>query len=148
MIKKQGKPISGGAGQFRPTPPVLSNQATTSADAQRVVRQPPQPFQNAVGAAELPAPTNRNAAHPYGTPAKTLLPKKAGARMEQNVGSASAANTSRDMLAAVGEPRLPKGYNSIMSGRPTEGAARRVGNGSQPKGAASKRKGAPFYGQR
>lgn len=140
-------PISGGPGQFRPTRPVKST-ANTSSDAERQIMQSPQPFGNPHGTVNVPAPVNRNASHPYGNPAKNLLPKEAGARMERNVGAASAANTSRDMLDAVGEPRLPKGYNPVMSGRPMSDVSRRVGNGSQPKGSASKRKEAPFYGQR
>jgi hypothetical protein len=50
----------------------------------------------------------------------------------QNWGKRPEAGTSAAMLAAVGEPRLPKGYNPVNSGYTTRGAQRVVGGGNQP----------------
>lgn len=118
LTTKKGIPITGGRTAMQPRPPVLTNQATTSADAQRQVNQPPAPFANPYGPRNVPAPPNRAASHPYGKPAKNLLPKQAGARMERSIGVGATGNTTPDMLAAVGEPRLPKGYNPVNSGFP------------------------------
>ena len=138
IITKKGQPISGGAGQFRPRPPVLTNQATTSSDAQQITSRPASPFDNPYGSVNVPAPTNANDSHPYGNPAKTLLPKQAGARVEQYVGCGD-TRTTKDMLDAVGEPRIPSGYNSIMSGFPTRGSRRVIGNGNQPSAKGRRR---------
>jgi hypothetical protein len=111
-----------------PRPPVLSDAADTSKDAQRMISRPPMPFENPHGAVNVPAPVNRNASHPYGLPAKTLLPKTAGANLVSNHASIhNGTATTDDMLAAVGEPRKPSGYNDVnyfrgagkrQSGRP------------------------------
>lgn len=139
-------PISGGPGQFRPTKPVKST-SNTSSDAERQIMQSAAPFANPHGTVNVP--TGRVDMSRLGIPYTD--PKPVNARPQnigKHVGCASAANTSADMLAAVGEPRLPSGYNPIMSGRSTAKASRRIGNGSQPKGSSSNRKEAPFYGQR
>ncbi|HKH99711.1 MAG TPA: hypothetical protein VJ999_11435 [Candidatus Sulfotelmatobacter sp.] len=125
MIKKNRMPISGGAGQFRPTPNVLSNAADTSRDGQKLVKASPTPFQSRNGTVDVPAPT-----HPSFRAnsqfSKDLL--KYGAKGR----SVSVRNPPTVNLAAVGEPRLPKGYNPIISGFPTRGVTRAVGGGNQP----------------
>jgi hypothetical protein len=130
----RGQPISGGAGQFRTTPNVLSNSADTSRDGQKLARQSPAPFQSRQGPANISAPVHpyfdsNNRASVYydkGTAPNPL--KKAGGFTV----SRPAAGTTAQMLAAVGEPRLPKGYNSINSGYAMRGSQRVVGGGNQP----------------
>jgi hypothetical protein len=111
MIKKQGKPISGGAGQFRPTPNVLSDAAATSRDGQKLAKQPPAPFQNRQGAAQIPAPTQS-----YNRASSDFA--KDGMRFGGRGKSVSIHGKPTVDLSAVGEPRYPKGYNPIISGFP------------------------------
>jgi hypothetical protein len=133
MIKTKGQPISGGAKQFRPTPNVLTD-AATSRDAQQLTRSSPQPFQSRQSTANLPA--GRLNMKTLGIPYDKPSPVKA---RPQNWGKKPEAGTSASMLAAVGEPRVPKGYNSINSGYPTRGTQRTVGGGNFPKATASQR---------
>jgi hypothetical protein len=135
------RPITASRPAMRPEAPVLSNQAETSRTAQRMIPRPPMPFENPHGAANVPAPTNRNASHPYGLPAKTLLPKTAGARIEQSLNCGN-TETTADMLAAVGEPRMPSGYNPIISGFPTSGAKRQSGRPGNANTNTSRRENA------
>jgi hypothetical protein len=120
MIKKQGQPISGGAGQFRTNPNVLTDSAATSRDAQKLVRSSPQPFQNRQGSAKLGARTNsafRSSANP-----KELL-KHGGAGRSVSIRNAPDVN-----MAAVGySAGATKSTNPIISGFPTRNTARRVG---------------------
>ena len=89
--------------------------------------QPPQPFANPFGTVKTPAPvsgyinTRKSKDNVYYDGGSPVNPnQKAGGFASRNVGCASAATTSQDMLDAVGEPRLPKGYNAINSGHPTQ----------------------------
>jgi hypothetical protein len=133
MIKKKGRPISGGAGQFRPTPNVLSDAAATSRDAQKLVRASPAPFQNRQGSMNIPAPTHPSfRANPQFS--KDLLKYGATGR------SVSVRNAPTVNLGAVGEPRLPKGYNPIISGFPTRGATRTAGQISTNRGPTANAK--------
>src|SRR5271170_4185518 len=100
ITTKRGQPITGGRTAMQPRPPVLSDAADTSRDAQRQVMQPGQPFSNPYGTVNVPAPVNRAASHPYGNPANSLLPKRAGARIETNVGIGSPATTRETLLAS------------------------------------------------
>jgi hypothetical protein len=137
------RPITASRPAMRPEAPVLSNQAETSRTAQRMIPRPPMPFENPHGAANVSAPVNRNASHPYGLPAKTLLPKTAGANLVSNRASIhNGTETTQDMLDAVGEPRKPSGYNSIMSGFPTSGAKRQAGRPGNASTNTSKRENA------
>ena len=120
MITKKNRPISGGAGQFRRTPNVLSDSAATSRDAQKLVRESPQPFQSRNGVLGVPAPTqsqNRASADFA----------RDGMRFGGTGKSVSIKNRPTVNLAAVGEPRLPKGYNSVNSGFPMTGSSRVAG---------------------
>jgi hypothetical protein len=135
ITKGKGKvPISGGRPQFRPTPNVLSDAAATSRDGQKLVRASPSPMQNRQGPMNISAPVhpyfdsnNRNSVYFDKGSAPNPLKKAGGFTV-----SRPAAGTTAQMLAAVGEPRLPKGYNSIQSGYATRGATRTVGGGNQP----------------
>lgn len=122
-----------GSKPFRPARrPFVPNAKDTSADVQTMISEPPAPFKNNLTAANVPAPPNRAAEHPYGLPAKELLPKTAGARVEQQLHCGD-TQTTDDMLAAVGEPRLPRGYYSVTSGFPVPGVARQTGPDRQPR---------------
>lgn len=127
MIRKQGKPITGSRPAMRPTPNVLSDSAATSRDAQKLVRQPSAPFQSRNNSVNVPAPVNRAAAHPYGSPASGVKPRNWTAAQPVSKPMSTSA-----MLAAVGEPRLPKGYNPINSGFPGRNFVRSTGPSSQP----------------
>jgi hypothetical protein len=114
----RGNPISGGAGQFRQTPNVLSNAADTSRDGQKLVKASPSPMQSRQGTMNVPAGVHEGFA-------KASQP-------QTSFSIHKGTTTSASELAALGEPRLPKGYNSIMSGYPSRGAVRTVGGGNQP----------------
>ena len=132
----RGNPISGGAGQFRSTPNVLSDASRTSRDAQEFVKASPSPMQNRQGPMNVPAGVNQNFAkiqRPKASSAGGVKPRAASvASRSTSFSIHKGTMTSASDLAAVGEPRLPKGYNSIMSGYPTRGAVRTVGGGNQP----------------
>ena len=107
-------PITGARPKYGPTPNVLTNAADTSRDAQRIVSQPPSPFQNPYGTVNAPAPANRNAEHPYGLPAKSLSPASAGAQNKSNLMS------DDEMMKIAGyEPTATKSSNPIISGYAT-----------------------------
>ena len=124
MIQKHGKPITGAKPAMTPRPPVLSDAADTSRDAQKMVSRPPMPFENPYGTKNVPAPVNP-AYRSTGSP-KELVNNGSNRHSIHN-----GTETTEDMLAAVGEPRTPKGYNSIISGFPTS-APRKVGSGNFP----------------
>jgi hypothetical protein len=136
MITKGKIPISGGKPQFRPTPNVLSDTAHTSRDAQKFVKASPSPMQNRQGPMNVPAGVHEGfskSQRPYGSTSSNLMPRNSKASQPQTSFSIHKGTTSSASdLAAVGEPRLPKGYNSIQSGYPTRGAVRTVGGGNQP----------------
>jgi len=132
----RGNPISGGRPQFRPTPNVLSDAADTSRDAQKFVKASPSPMQNRQGPMNVAAGVHQGfakAQRPYGSTSSNLMPRNSKASQPQASFSIHKGTTaSASDLAAVGEARLPKGYNSIQSGYPTRGAVRTVGGGNQP----------------
>jgi len=117
---------------MRPRPPVLSDAADTSRDAQKQIMQPAQPFANPYGTVNVPAPVNQNfgRAQVAGLPAKNLNPKKAGGQITQDYSVCRGTDTTDDMLAAVGEPRPPKGYNDVNYFRGA--GSRKVGGGNFP----------------
>lgn len=136
MISKgKNAPISGGKGQFRPTPNVLSDAAATSSDAQKLVRASESPFQNRQGAAQIPAP-----AHPYYKTGSNFA--KQGLRYGGVPKRVGAANTGETNYAASGD-RKPGGYkgNPIITGRPTSGGQRIAGDGNFPKAIKTKASG-------
>jgi hypothetical protein len=125
MIRKLGKPISGGAGQFRPTPNVLTRANQTSLDAQNLARASATPFQSRQGPVNIPVRSLDTSK--LGIPYTVAKPVNA---RPQNLGSQPMSQSA--MFAAVGEPRAPKGYNSINSGFPQRGFVRSTGSSSQP----------------
>lgn len=117
-------PITGAPKLYKKQAPVLTDQARTSAGAQRTINQGAQKFSNPYNEKNVPAPTqaisraNSNFAkdlNRYGAFGKSVSVK---------------SRPTVD-LSAVGEPRLPKGYNPVNSGFPV-GAQRVVGGGTQP----------------
>lgn len=101
---------SGSKSNLGPQAPVRSDAADTSRDAERIISRNQNQLSNPFGVVNVPAPANRNNPNPYGQPAKTLLPKVAGAQNKTNVMSEA------EMFAAVGEPRAPRGYNEVNDG--------------------------------
>ena|ERR1700674_5313938 len=133
---KSKVPISGGRPQFRPTPNVLSDASRTSRDAQQFVKASPSPMQNRQGPMNVPAGVHEGfakAQRPYGSTSNNLLPRNSSkSQPQQNFSVHQDTRASAAHLAALGEPRLPKGYNSLTSGYPTRGTVRTVGGGNQP----------------
>lgn len=129
MIFKKGQPISGSAPQFKRKAPVLTNQATTSAGAQRIVKRPPQIFADPQGSLNVPAPTNAS------NRANQNFAKDA-MRFGGTGRAVSVRNMADPDFRAVGYApgaTKPKAYGaSIISGYPTRGNAQRVGTGNQP----------------
>ena len=123
MIEKKGQPITGSRPEMRPRPPVLTNSQQSSAQAERIIQRPPMPFENPYGPANVPAPVNRNASHPYGQPARNLHGGSAGASRSVTDCSIHNGTSLTDAeYAAIGEkPPSRKGQNSIISGFPTRG---------------------------
>jgi hypothetical protein len=60
MIKKKGMPITGARPQYSKKAPLVPDAKDTSADAQTMIREAPQPFKNRMATAQMPAPTNQN----------------------------------------------------------------------------------------
>ena len=140
------RPITASRPQNRPAPPVLANQAETSRTAQRMIPRPPMPFENPRGTVGLAAPV-----HPYfnnrkskdnvyydgGSPVNPN--QKAGGYKATSASIHNGTATTDDMLAAVGEPRRPSGYNSITSGFPTTGGRRQSGRPGNVNTSTTKR---------
>lgn len=131
MKKVKGKPITGTNTAMRPTANVLSNAADTSRDAQKLVRQPPMPFQNPDNQLNTKAGTGA----PGGI--STLEPKIASGMQHSSPGARALPSGG-----AVGQNRMPNQSGQVF-GRMGTSHPRRVGqqNLSKPK------KGAAFYGE-
>jgi hypothetical protein len=137
MITRGKMPISGGAGQPKPKTPVLTNQATTSAGAERVVRQSPQISGNRYGIASVPAGVHEGfskAQRPYGSTSSNLKPRPWGAaqpHVDHSIHKGTSLSAAE--MAAVGyTANATRGKNPIHSGHPTRGVTRTVGGGNQP----------------
>lgn len=136
----RGQPISGGAGQFRTTPNVLSDASRTSRDAQQFVKASPSPMQNKQGPMNISAPVHRyfdsnNRKSVYFDKGTALNPlKKAGGFSATNFSIRKGTTHSASEMAAVGYgPRATMSRNnSLITGYPTRGAVRTVGGGNQP----------------
>jgi hypothetical protein len=133
------RPITASRAAMRPEPGVLANQAETSRDLQQRIDRNPQPFIKG-GAATLPAPPNRNYSQKAGLPAKGIFGTSHGGSEITHLGCAN-TETTDDMLAAVGEPRKPKGYNSIISGHPG-GIKKQAGRPGNPSRGTSAKENA------
>ena len=125
----KGKPITGSGKVFKPEPPVLTDQARTSAGAQRILRQPAQKWGNPYNETNVPAPANRNferdqiAALPSN---RGTSPSKQGGQAKSDYSVTQGTSLSDDMMAAVGyAPNATKSTNPIISGYPTRGSKRR-----------------------
>jgi hypothetical protein len=145
MIKKGKVPISGGAGQFRKTPNVLSNAADTSRDGQKLVKGSPMPMQSRNGPMNVAAGVHEGFAKAqrfYGSTSSNLLPRNSSKSQPQTSFSIhKGTKHSASEMAAVGyEPRATMSRNnSIISGHPTKNVSRTVGAGNFPKATASQR---------
>lgn len=64
MKKVKGQPITASNTAMRSKPPVLSDANDTSRDAQKQIKQPPQPFANPMGAKQAPTGTGPKGAVP------------------------------------------------------------------------------------
>jgi hypothetical protein len=118
-------PKTGAAPEMRPTPNVLSDAADTSRDAQRLVSQPPAPFQNPFGSVNVPAPTNAR-----GSWREDSLDGSRGRR----VGCANTSLSDEEMAAIGYGPNDTKSNSPIISGQPLRNNARRAGEIILPKG--------------
>lgn len=138
ITRKKGQPITGSRTAMQSRKPVLANQAQTSRDAQKIVRRPPAPFDNPTGGLKTPTGRLNYKSLGIGYEVQSSGPKP------QRYGSP--VMSDKEMLAAVGEPRKPGGYNQVNNGFQNR-APRSTGPdsqrkalwGKQPGTAASKR---------
>jgi len=128
MITKKGKPISGGAGQFKRKAEILTDQARTSAGAQKVIKRPPEIFAGPRGPANVSAPTSRAYRSDPNFSRDAL---RYGGR-GQNFSVRDRPSVS---FGAVGYDKGPylsrAGINSVNSGFPQTGRQRVIGGGNQ-----------------
>jgi hypothetical protein len=116
---------------MRPQPPVLTDQARTSVEAQRQIEVPPAPFGNKNSMAQSAPPT-----HP--------AYRSTGNAKELNYQSTrvGCANTSlsADEMAAIGYgPKDTTSAEPIISGRPLQNRERQSGMpGTRSKSASSR----------
>lgn len=104
---------SGSKSNLGPQAPVLTDAAATSRDAQRIIMRNQNKLSNPFGEVNVPAPVNRQASHPYGQPASSLLPAKAGAQNKSGIFS------DDEMMRIAGyEPKATKSNNPVISGYP------------------------------
>ena len=132
-----------------PRPPVLTDQARTSAGAQRIIPRPPMPFENPQGSLNVSAPvhpyfnTQKSKDNVYFDKGSPVDPnQKAGGYKATSASIHNGTATTDDMFAAVGEPRAPKGYNPINSGFPTRGNQRQAGRPGKSNQGTSARENA------
>jgi hypothetical protein len=129
------RPITASRSAMRPQPGVLANQAETSKDLQERIDRNPQPFIKQ-GAATLPAPSNTT--FKQGISYERVTPVNAKTQSYgTHIGCGNTATTD-DMLADVGEPRLPKGYNEINNYRGSAGKKQAGRPGNSSKGTSAK----------
>lgn len=122
---------------FRPRPPVLTDAAATSRDAQNIVSRPPTPFDNPYGSANVPAPPNRNFSRDQiaGLPSRRgTSPSAQGGQATRDYSVHKGTSLSADEMAAIGYSASDtRTGNPIVSGRPTQNNTRRAGSGNQPR---------------
>jgi hypothetical protein len=129
MIKKGKMPITGRKTQMGSTPNIKTNPNDPSAQAERMVKQSPQPFQNPNGSVKSPV----------GTGPKGAVP---GPVSNQTPGRQRSAAPKNPAGGAVGYSKLPNQSKQI-GGRFGQDRPRKVGN---PKNQPSAKKHAAFYG--
>lgn len=132
MKMKRGMPITGANTQMRPKPPVLTDAADTSRDAEKQVMQSPRPFANKTSVAQSPPGTKASGG------ISTMEPRIASGLTHQNPGARALPN-----LAAAGQ-RRPINQSGQVNGRMGTSFPRKVGQNGQ--GFPSKRN-ARFYGE-
>lgn len=133
------RPITASRPAMRPRPPVLTDAADTSRDAQKLVRRPPEPFDNPYGAKNVPAPSNRNYSQKAGLPGKGIYGTSRGGSEISNVGVGNTSLSAAEMAAIGYGPNDTKGTWSIISGQPTRGNQRQAGMpGKTNRGTSAK----------
>jgi len=126
MKTTKGVPITGNGKLYKKQTPVLTNQAATSANAQRAVRQGAAKFANRFNETNVPASTQSyNRVNPNFA--------QDGLRFGGVPKAVSVKNKPTIDLSAVGEPRYPLGYNPVNSGFPL-GGSRTAGQISTNRG--------------
>jgi len=119
-----------------PRPPVLTDQARTSAGAQRIIPRPPMPFENPQGSVNVPAPTNRTERFSgnNATEGRTRFLRSSSASIH------SGTSLSREEMAAVGyDPDATKGTWSLISGHATKNSPRQAGRPGKVNAGTSSR---------
>lgn len=106
------RPITASRNPQRPVAPVRTDSADTSRDIERIISRPENQLSNPYGVVRVPAPANQNYSQKAGLPAKGIRGSSHGGYEITDVGCAN-TRTTDDMLAAVGEPRRPQGYNDV-----------------------------------
>jgi hypothetical protein len=135
MIKKGGRPITGARPDMRPRPPVLSDAADTSRDAEKQIMQPADPFANPYGPLNVPAPANQNfqKSQTAGLPSKERYGTAHGGYVVSSASVHSGTRMSKDEMAAVGYGENDtRSESPIISGFPTRNTSRKVGGGNFP----------------
>jgi hypothetical protein len=135
---------------MRPAPPVLSDAAHTSRDAQKIVRRPAMPFADPQGSLNTPAPTSNyvntrkskdNVYYDGGSPVNPL--QKAGGYSVKEVGCGN-TSLSKEEMAAIGYgAKDTTSSDPIISGHPTRNAQRQSGTpGTRSKNASRREQAA------
>lgn len=115
MKRVRGNPITGSTPRMgKNKRPLIPTANQPSRDAQRMIMSAPAPFQNKNTPPNIPAPPNAGfrSKQPYGQ-AGPVRPRNASAAENITRFAAGSPRTTPNMLSAVGEPRLPRGYNSV-----------------------------------
>lgn len=120
--------FTGSKGNMRPRPPVRTNAADTSRDAERIISRPPMPFENPFGPANVAAPKGYSGSgRDYAGVNSPGARGKAGGYSAQNIGCANTSLTPDEMAAIGYGPNATKSENPIISGHPTRNNPRRAG---------------------
>lgn len=122
--QKTGVSASSPSRTMAPRPPVLTDQARTSAGAQRIIQRPSMPFENPYGPKNVPAPASQTERFSgnNATEGRTRFLQHSSASVH------SGTSLSREEMAAIGyEPNDTKGDWSLISGQPTRGNQRQAG---------------------
>lgn len=130
------RPITSSRPAMRPQTPVLGNQAETSRTAQRMVLRPPMPFANPGETVNVPAPAHKTFKQGISYENRSAVNAKPQS-YGTHVGCANTSTTD-DMLAAVGERRVPKGYHPLISGNPLGGRKQSGRPGTSSKGTSGR----------
>ena len=133
MIRKKGQPITGTNTAMKTTRNVLTDAAHTSSDAEKLVKQPPMPFQNSQNQLNVSA----SSAAPGGV--STLEPKIASGLKRTTPGVKALPKGG-----AIGQNTMPNQSGQIGGRMSFPPPKRKAGNNAS--GYPSKRN-ASFYGE-